>query len=276
MGGKNWLGDQVFTLPLKGDLKLPFFLAILITILMTVASVGSLLFPESFYPTVEQRDAFLTNDAVNLLVGFPMMLVTIALVRRGRLVSLVIWPGALMYVIYNYLAYIFGMPLSWVTGLNAALVILSLASGMLLILNLDLAVLADMLTETGPRLVAAAVILIFGAGFFIQAAQKVAGFVSGSGIIARTELGVFAADLVVSVIWFAGGVLLMLRKPLGYPLGWGGMFGVVMLNVGLLAFLILQPALTDLPFELVDLIIIVVFTFLCAVPFGLFIRGLRP
>ena len=275
MGGKNWLGDQVVTLPLKADLKLPFSLAIITTFLMTVASIGSLLFPESIYLNAEQRAAFLTNDAVNLLVGLPMMLVTIALVRRGRLVSLVIWPGALMYVIYNYLAYIFGMPLSWMTGINGALVILSLASGVLLILQMDLTGLADALAETGPRIVASAVILIFGAGFFIQAAQKVAGFVSGSGVIVRTELGVFAADLVVSVIWFAGGLLLMLRKPLGYPLGWGGMFGVVMLNVGLLAFLVLQPTLTDLPFELVDLIVIVVFTILCALPFGLFIRDLR-
>ncbi len=275
MGGKKWLGNQGKILPLKGDLKLPYTLTIIVTILMTVASIGSLLFPESFYPSAEQRDAFLTNDAVNLLVGLPMMVVTIVLVRRGKLVSLVVWPGALMYVVYNYLAYVFGMSLSWVTGINATLVILSLASGVLLILEMDLAGLAEMLAKAGPRLVAAAVILIFGAGFFIQAAQKVAGFVSGRGAIARTEFGVFAADLVVSVIWITGGLLLMLRKPLGYPLGWGGMFGVVMLNVGLLAFLVLQPALTDLPFELVDLIVIVVFTILCAVPFSLFIRGLR-
>lgn len=274
MGGNNSAGKKD-NFPLAGDITLPVYMTIAVTILMVVASIGSLLFPESIYSSDEQRAAFLTNDVVNLLVGVPMMLITISMARRRKLLSLVIWPGALIYVIYNYLAYIFGMPLSWVTGLNAALVILGLAAGVILILRMDLVGLSEALAGSGPRVTASVVMVVFGAGFFVQAAQKVFGFAAGSGEIARADFGVFTADLVVSVIWIAGGLLLMQRKPLGYPLGWGGMFGVVMLNVGLLTFLVLQPVLTEVPFSLVDVIVIAVFTIVCALPWILFLRDLR-
>lgn len=274
MGGDN-SARKKDNFPLAGDITLPFYLTIAVTILMAAASIGSLLFPESIYSSDEERAAFLTNDVVNLLVGVPMMLITLSMARRRKLLSLVIWPGALIYVIYNYLAYIFGMPLSWVTGLNAALVILGLAAGVILILRMDLADLSEALAGSGPRVAASVVMVVFGAGFFVQAAQKVFGFAAGSGEIARADFGVFTADLAVSVIWIAGGLLLMQRKPLGYLLGWSGMFGVVMLNVGLLAYLVLQPVLTEVPFSLVDVIVIGVFTIVCALPWILFLRDLR-
>jgi len=180
-----------------------------------------------------------------------------------------------LYVIYNYLAYIFGMPLSWVTFVNSVIVLLSLLAGILLIRGIDRSRLSELLYGVGPRVVTSVVMLLFGAGFFVQAFMAVAGFLGGSAEIAQADVGVFFADLVVSVIWFASGMLLLLRKPLGYAVGWGGMFAVVMLNIGLLIYLVLQPILTAVPFELVDLIVIAVFTLICGLPMILFSRALR-
>jgi hypothetical protein len=45
---------------------------------------------------------FLAQDAFNLVVGLPILLVSIWLARRGALIGLLLWPGALFYVLYTY------------------------------------------------------------------------------------------------------------------------------------------------------------------------------
>jgi hypothetical protein len=46
-----------------------------------------------------------------------------------------------------------------------------------------------------------------------------------------------------------------------------------MLFIGLIMLLLLQPALTDAPFVLTDVITVSVMGLICFIPFGLFVRG---
>ena len=94
---------------------------------MTAASLGGLLFPSAIYQTDELLRTFLANDQVNLLVGLPVLLVSLWLARRGNLVGLLSWPGALLYITYNYLAYLFGIPFGGITILYLVLTLLSTA-----------------------------------------------------------------------------------------------------------------------------------------------------
>jgi hypothetical protein len=46
-----------------------------------------------------------------------------------------------------------------------------------------------------------------------------------------------------------------------------------MLFIGLVIVLILQPFLTNAPFVLADVVVVLIMGLICFIPFGLFVRG---
>ncbi|MBN2554656.1 MAG: hypothetical protein JXA97_01850 [Anaerolineales bacterium] len=49
-----------------------------------------------------------------------MLLAAVLLARRGRLIGLLLWPDALLYVPYTYIIYVLAMPLkSWTVHQDA-------------------------------------------------------------------------------------------------------------------------------------------------------------
>ena len=74
-------------------------------------------------------------------------------------------------------------------------------------------------------------------------------------------------------MWVVGGVFLLLRKPLGYTSGLGLLFSGSMLFIALIVFLLLQPVLTGVPYELLDVGLIIMLGMICFIPFYLYIRG---
>jgi hypothetical protein len=92
-------------------------------------------------------------------------------------------------------------------------------------------------------------------------------------VIPAAEFGTLIADIVLSLLFLAGGVLLLRQRPLGYVGGLGLLFAASMLFVGLIAFLLLQPVLTAVPFVPIDVIVVTVMGLVCFIPFGLFVRG---
>ena len=112
-------------LPFKGSLTLFYWISILIALLMTAAGLIGLLAPETVYPDGTARESLLPNDVVNLAVGVPMLLLSMWLTHRGKLIGLLFWPGALFYPIYNYLAYLFALPHSILFVPLLALAVLS-------------------------------------------------------------------------------------------------------------------------------------------------------
>jgi hypothetical protein len=100
---------------IQDKLTRAFALSIVASLLLAGTSLAGLLFPDSIYPTYELRDAFLANDVVNLIIGLPTLLVSMWLTRGGKLIGLLLWPGALLYILYNYIAYFIGLPVSWIS-----------------------------------------------------------------------------------------------------------------------------------------------------------------
>ena len=92
-------------LPVKSDLMFSYVFSIICAILMTTVSLGGLLVPTFFYPTIELIQTFVPNDVVNLLLGLPILLGSMWLTRHGKLIGLLFWPGALWYIVYNYIAF---------------------------------------------------------------------------------------------------------------------------------------------------------------------------
>lgn len=112
-------------LPIRGKLSLIYACSFFVAILMTVTSVVGLQYRSLIYPTDELIGTFVANDAVNLLIGLPILLGSMWLAWRDRLIGLLCWMGALFFVFYNYTAYVFAMPLNWAFLLHIILMTLA-------------------------------------------------------------------------------------------------------------------------------------------------------
>ena len=63
---------------------------------MAAASLAGVFFRLALIPgRGAARRAFLANDLVNLLIGLPILLGSLELAKRGKLIGLLFWPGAL-------------------------------------------------------------------------------------------------------------------------------------------------------------------------------------
>jgi len=67
------------------DTTLAYALSLLIALMMAGMSLAVLFFQSAIYPTEETRQSFVANDVVNLFIGLPILLASMALSRRGKL-----------------------------------------------------------------------------------------------------------------------------------------------------------------------------------------------
>jgi hypothetical protein len=264
---------QTSRLPLKRDLSTCSKLSLLIALLMTTASLLGILFPSYFYPSKEAIESFLTNDVINLVIGLPALLGSIWLTRRESLIGLFFWPGALIYVLYNYIAVLLGAPLSPISLLYGALIVSCAIACILWVQSIDQDIVKDQLTGLVREWLAAIVLLLFGVGFLLLAVSILAGAMSNPASIPAADLSVSIADLVVSWLWILGGYWLIRKLSLGYATGLGLLFAALTLISGLILLLLLRPLLTTGTFNPNEIVPILVFWIVCVVPFGFFVRG---
>ena len=261
-------------LPLTYSLMLSYVFSLLVALIMAAASVAGLLYPAHLYPTEELRRSFVANDVVNLAIGLPILLGSMWLARRGKLIGLLLWPGALFYVPYNYLVYTFALPLN--VGFALALVLLTLSTYTMvgLIASIDGVEVQRRLRGAVPERLAGGILAGLGIAFSLLAIGTLVNGLVTKTPMAGPELALQASDFIITPAWVIGGILLWRRRPLGYVTGAGLLFQASMLFIGLIVFLLLQPLLTDAPFAPVDVAVTTILGLICFIPFGLFVRGL--
>lgn len=271
----NSLSDNASndTLPITRDLTFVYQVSAIIAILMTIASVSGLLFSFAIYPTDDVLQTFFANDVINLLIGLPILIGSIWLSWRGKLIGLLLWPGALLYVLYNYTAYLFSVPLNWTLIIYLILVLLSVITVTRLIMSIDGVSVRGLLEGHVFEKLSGGFLFVFGVLFILRAISIIADAIANQTVILPTEFSVLIADMILSALWIAGGVLLFKRSPLGYVSGLGLLFSAIILFVGLIVYLLLQPVLTDVPLVVSDVIVIIVMGLVCCIPFALFVRG---
>ncbi len=260
-------------LPVTHSLKLAYLLSLLIAVLTAAASITGILYPDDIYPTDELQQSFLANDVVNLIIGLPILLGSMWLAKRGHLIGLLFWPGALLFALYNYLTYFFGMPFDILFPLYLVIVTLSIYTLIGLVASIDGGVVKQRLTGRVPERLAGGVLFVLGVAFGLLAMSVMVSALINETSIAKPELSLSVSDFIVSWAWVIGGVLLWRRQPLGYVGGTGLLFNISMLFIGLIAVLILNPLLTGEPFVLIDVIVVFVMGLISFVPLILFIRG---
>jgi hypothetical protein len=260
-------------LPFKGNLAWIYTLSFLVAILMVAASLAGLLYSTITYPTDELLRSFLPTDVSILFIGLPMLLGSMWLTQRGRPIGLLLWPGALFFVLYNYLVYVLAMPLSVALLLHLALVMLSVYTLITLLARIDPKAVQRGLAGAVPERLAGGILVGLGLLFFLRAIAVMVQALTSHGSLAETDLAVNASDCLISPAWIVGGVMLWQRRPFGYVTGLGLLFQASMLFIALIVVLLLQPFLTPAPFALVDVLVVFAMGLICFVPFGLFVRG---
>jgi hypothetical protein len=243
--------------------------------LVAITSIASILFPKNIYPTEELRRAFVSNDVVNLFIGLPMLLGSIWLTQRNKLIGLLCWPGALLYVLYNYLVYVLAMPLNVAFLSHLALVALSAYTLIGLVANIDGDQVRQRLTGSVHERVFGGILSTLGFLFFLQATGVLVHILANRTAISKPELAVHITDFLITPTWVIGGILLWRRRELGYVVSLGLFFQASMLFIGLICFLMLQPLLTGASFLESDVVVILIMGFICFIPFVLFVRGIR-
>ncbi|KAA3644911.1 MAG: hypothetical protein DWQ07_16035 [Chloroflexi bacterium] len=265
--------DFADNLPINHDTKAAQNLSLLLLVLMSLASLAGLLLPDMIYPSEELVESYRANDAVNLILGVPVLLASISLVRRGSLTGLLLWPGALLYTFYNYTAYLFGIPLRAITLVNAVIVLLSAYLIFSVSQNIDGEAVKERLGEVVRENIGGWVLVAFGIMFILRAASVILVPLMDGTSLPISEVGLSIADGVLSILWIVGGIALLRQLPVGYASGLGLLFAGSALFIGLLLFFVLQPLLTSAPFVMEDAVVILVMGLFCFVPFGLYLRA---
>jgi hypothetical protein len=268
--------ENATTLPIRRDLTLTYAVSLLIAALMAIASLAGLLYQTAVYPADELLQSFLQNDVVNICIGIPILLGSMWLARRGRLAGLLFWPGALFYVFYTYIIYVFSMPLDVAFLLHLTLVTLSAYTMIGLVASIDGEAVQHRLTGAVPERASGIVLAGLGILFFARVAGAMVHAVISRTPLAEAALALHVSDFVTAPAWVIGGVLLWRRDALGYVTGLGLLFQASMLFIGLIFVLILQPFLTAAQFVLSDVLVTLLMGMVCFIPLSLFVRATGP
>ena len=208
------------TLPLRYDVGFARHSTWAVAALLSISSVSGLAYgSSSLYDVDVMLPALLGQDAVGLIVGVPLLLVSASLARRGSTRALLCWMGALFYVAYFWYFYVIGIRVTWLFPIYIAMVSISLFGVLYLFFALDLDALKQRFSARMPvRLTSG--FLIVTAVFFAMLWLAVAA----THVAAGTELDpvsqyVIAIDGVVLLpLAFFGGLWLWQRHPLGFAL----------------------------------------------------------
>ena len=167
------------------------------------------------------------------------------------------------------------MPFNVAFFLHLALVSLSLYALISLLAGIDANAVRQRLTGSVHERTYGGILAGLELLFLLRAIGVLVHGLTTQALIARTELAVNIADILIIPSWIIGGVFLWQRKELGYVAGLGLLFQASMLFVGLIAFLLLQPFLTDANFKLTDVVAVSAMGLICFIPVARLLRGIR-
>lgn len=263
-------------LPVTRDLRLAYLASIAVAIIMTIASVISLLDWRSIYPGTDPKllSLFLGQDLLNVVVGLPVLVGGMWLVRRGSLIGLLLWPGGLFYVLYDYAYYALGAPFNALFIPYLVLMTASAYATIAIVASIDgTAVRQRLLSTVRPRLTGGYLVglaLLFTA---LWTAMSLSALASGTQLDLVPRV-VTTLDLTVQLpALLVGGVLLWRRESLGYVVAFGLLLQASTYLVGLSAISVLQETLIGAPIDPVAVYPGIVVGALCLALMASFVRG---
>lgn len=266
-------GTTTTKLPITRSLTLVYAFSLVIALLMAGTAVAGLMLQATVYPTEELRNWLVANDIFNLVVGVPLLLVTMWLARRGKLIGMLCWPGALFYVLYVYVAYVIGVPFGLLFLPHLVLATMSAYTLMGLVASIDGQAVRNRLNGSVPARTTGGILLALAVLIILRQLALIAAAVTSQAPVAPPELAQWIDDFAVGCPAFiVVGVELWRRKPLGY-LGGAGL----LLAYGVLSLSLVPTMVSVSPIDVGGILVVGVMAALCFVPFAFFVRGsVRP
>lgn len=205
------------------NIKVPYILSILISVLAAVASAGGLILKGLYRDNAFVTTTWLGNDAVTLFLAVPILVLALIFSARGSMRAKLVWLGALDYMLYNYAFYLFGAAFNAFFLLYVALLGLSIFALIFSLVNLDVDRVRQQFNERIPVKWIGGYFLFVAVGLgVVYLMQSIAFILTGQlpAIVTLSEHPtnvVFALDLTLLVPWLVvGAVWLMKRRPWGY------------------------------------------------------------
>ena len=188
------------------------------------------------------------GDAANLILGLPALLGAMWLARRGSLIGLLLWPGALFYVLYAYALYLVGAPFDALFFGYVALVTLSAWTLIFIVASIDGEEVRRRLAVAPARSVGGALVVIAVLAYVGLTAAAVSALGSPA-----TEAGMrpqWVVDYALGTpALLLGGVLLWRRAPLGYVAATGLLLVSGLNGLAFAASAVLDGLLAGRPIE---------------------------
>lgn len=214
-----------------------------LAILLAATSLGGLLF-SSVYSAESRLQAAQAagNDAGNLVAIAPFLMIAAIWAIRGSLTARLVWMGTLVYLIYIFLAYAFGLHFNGLFLAYCGILGLSFYALAGSLPDLPIAEIARRFGARAPVKVTAVLLLLIALGTaYHWLAEIVPALLSGQAPQSVRDAGSFTEPIAVLDLAFGApasmiaAVLLLRRKPLGYVLG------PVLLTFLFLSSLVLVP-----------------------------------
>lgn len=261
-----------------------YVLSTLLAIDAIAASAASLARPDLIHGPSVSVGSLRGTALVILVVAVPILLASMALVRRGSLLALVGWIGALGYISYQGVLFLFGSPFNGLFFLYLGILSFGVWSLIAIVPGLPVAEFGAQFGPRTPVRLVAAYLAILAALFYLLWLRAIVpalfdsvapAFLVGTGMTTGPgqilDLG-FALPVVV-----ASAVLIWRRRPWGYLLG-GSM--LVMLAIESVSIGVDQwfGSVADPSSTVVSAAMVPVFAAIAAiglVVFGVYLRGVR-
>lgn len=211
--------------------------------LLAGASLGGLLLSSAYHAETGLHAAqAVGNDAGNMFVIVPILVLVSVSALRGSLAARLMWMGILLYLVYDFLGYAFGLHFNAMFLAYCAILGLSFYALAGTLSAIQIEEPARRYALRAPVKVTAVVLLLMSAGTaFHWLAEAVPALVAGQMPQAVRDAGQFTEPVAVLDLAFGApaciiaAILLLRRKPLGLVLG------PVLLTFLVLSSLLLVP-----------------------------------
>ena len=260
-------------LPITRSLTLEYANSFVVAIIMVVASTVGIMYRSVIYPTEKLSIGFVSTDLLNLVVGLPVLLVSMWLTRRGKLAGLLCWPGALFYVLYIYTSYL-ALPVSVLLIPHIFLIILSAYSIIGIIVSINCDAVRQRLSGVIPAKTTGGILTSIAILVIVYQIISIITVLINQTTPDNVALVQWIDDLVVgSPALLVGGYLLLRRKALGYVAGAGLLLMCSVLFIGVIPAMVFQALSADTPIDVIGILIVLISGMVCFIPFVLFVRG---
>ena len=225
---------------IKRDLTLAYLISGIIALIMCVASIVGIVYGRDIY-AASQVSNNVGTDALNLVVVLPILLGSIWFARRGSLIGLLIWPGALFYILYVYTFYILGVPFNILFLPYVALVTLSAYTIIGLVASIDGEEVRQRLSGKVPMRTTGGMFIIIAILFMAVDMILIVTSLASRAPVNSTSYASWVTDFTIQLpALLVVGLLLWRHEAFGYVVAPGLLFQSAVLNAGF-AIVLLRP-----------------------------------